>query len=135
MPLARIKPYDKRRGHLLRRYTLLGHRFEADKGWYVVDDALAELLRKARQNPTDDESPLAFDVADTALEGREIEQAPIKRAETPKSGSLDMPLRTSGTTLSTEDLPATKPDEFSKAVSASAGFKRRGAYRRRRVKE
>ncbi len=34
--LVRLKPYDHRRGHVLRRYTYAGIKFQVDRGWSRV---------------------------------------------------------------------------------------------------
>ena len=60
--LVRLKPYDPRRGHVLRRYTYAGIKFQEERGWYRVEKAVAEYLRGVRETPTDRYSPLAFDV-------------------------------------------------------------------------
>lgn len=73
--LVRLKPYDPKRGHVLRRYTAFGVRFEESRGWYRVSDEVAEYLGKVRQQPGLDYTPLAFDVCTeeeaVALETRE----------------------------------------------------------------
>lgn len=44
MAYVRIHPFDPRRGFKVKRYIVLGVRFEADKGWYEVpDDYIPEL--------------------------------------------------------------------------------------------
>ncbi len=59
--LIRLKPYDVRRGHLLKRYTYAGIRFAAGE-WCCVDTAVADYLRTVHQ--TDRYSPLAFELGD-----------------------------------------------------------------------
>jgi hypothetical protein len=63
--LVRIKPYDPRRGQVLRRYTLSrfnGIRLEEGRGWYQVDDDVAAYLATIRNVDGDELSPLAFEV-------------------------------------------------------------------------
>lgn len=63
---VRIRPYDKRRGQLVRRYIYGGFRFEADHGWYEVDDAIADYLKTVLTFPEDPDSKPVFDVSDQA---------------------------------------------------------------------
>ncbi len=60
--LVRLKPYDPRRGFVLRRYTYRGIKFHEERGWYRVDKDVGEYLRSVRQVPGDEHAPLAFDV-------------------------------------------------------------------------
>ena len=60
--LVRLKSHDPRRGHVMRRYTYRGIKFQEDRGWYRVENDVAEYLRTVRQVTTDEHSPLAFDV-------------------------------------------------------------------------
>jgi hypothetical protein len=60
--LVRLKPYDPRRGHVLRRYTYAGIKFQEERGWYRVERPVAEYLRAVREVPTDRYAPPAFDV-------------------------------------------------------------------------
>lgn len=60
--LVRIKPYDPRRGHVLRRFTYRGMKICEDQSWRPVNEDVAEHLRGVRQSADDDSSPLAFDM-------------------------------------------------------------------------
>lgn len=60
--LVRLKHYDPRRGHVLRRFTYAGVKIHEERGWYRVTTPVAEHLRTVRQVAGDDYSPLAFDV-------------------------------------------------------------------------
>jgi len=71
--LVRLKPYNPKRVHLLRRFTYRGVRFMEDRGWYRVDEEIAGYLRDVRQVDSDPDSPLAFDVC-TEEEARAIEE-------------------------------------------------------------
>lgn len=64
--LVRLKPYDPRRGHVLRRYTYAGIKFQEERGWYRVERPVAEYLRAVREVPSDRYAPLAFDVCTEA---------------------------------------------------------------------
>ena len=60
--LVRLKPYDPRRGFVLRRYTYAGIKFHEERGWYRVDRHVGDYLRAVRQVLGDEHAPLAFDV-------------------------------------------------------------------------
>jgi len=108
--LVRLKPYDPRRGQVLRRYTYAGIKFQEERAWYRVEVAVAEHLRSVRQVPTDEHSPLAFDVCTEAeakaLEAKESDAAKFKRSAT--DDLKVVPARPTGT-VTTEDLPASVP--------------------------
>ena len=85
--LVRLKPYNKRRGHLLRRVNFRGVKFEAHKGWYKVDDNTAAQLGNVRQTAYDEDSPQAFDVL-TQDEARAVE-ASENKAKQEKAKAAD----------------------------------------------
>ncbi len=66
MKFVRIRPYNKARGQLVRRYVYGGVRFEVDHGWYEVDDEIAEYLKTVLTHPQDPDSKPVFDVSDQA---------------------------------------------------------------------
>lgn len=78
--LARLKPYNERKGHLTRTYMIDGSRFFVDRGWYEVPDALGEKLRELHQDHHNEDSPYLFDVG-TQAEAEKIEQKEVE-AET-----------------------------------------------------
>ena len=78
--LVRIKPYDPKRGHVVRRYTVFSIRFDETRGWYRVADEVADYLGKVHQAPHDEDSPLVFDVC-TEAEAHALEEAERKKAE------------------------------------------------------
>jgi len=78
--LIRIKPYDPKKGNVIRRYTAFGVRFEEARGWYKVSDEVAAYLGTVHQRPGDDDSPLAFDVC-TEEEAQRLETSEKKKAE------------------------------------------------------
>ena len=84
--LVRLKPYDPRRGHVLRRYTYAGIKFQEERGWYRVERPVAEYLRAVREVPSDRYAPLAFDVCTEAeakaLDAGEQEVAKVKKSAT-----------------------------------------------------
>jgi hypothetical protein len=84
--LVRLKPYDPRRGNVLRRFTFRGIKFHEERGWYRVEGAVADYLRGVHQVPSDPYSPRAFDVCTEAeakaLEATQTEEAKVKRNAT-----------------------------------------------------
>lgn len=88
--LVRLKPYDPKRGHVLRRYTYRGIRFVVERGWYRVSAAMAEHLEGVRQNPNNPQSPPAFDVV-TEEEAQRLD-AEAAKAERPTLASDAIPL-------------------------------------------
>lgn len=122
--LARLKPYNKRRGHLLQRLHISGFgRLDASKGWYAVDEALADRLRACRQDENDPNSPEACDVV-TEEEAREIDAREsaanaraaanrpneVQRQRSTRAGSDAGPRRRSDV-MTTADLPRNARDE------------------------
>jgi hypothetical protein len=81
--LVRLKAYDPRRGHVLRRFTYRGIKFHEERGWYRVDKSVADYLRGVRQRTGDEHSPLAFDVCTEeeakGLDTREKEAAAARK--------------------------------------------------------
>lgn len=64
---VRLKPYDVKRGYLVRRYMLAGHEFMTDNEtgrpiWNRVTAQAAAFLKPLKQNPDDPESKDLFDV-------------------------------------------------------------------------
>ena len=82
--LVRLKSFDPRRGHIVRRFTYAGIKFHEDRGWYRVEKNVADYLRTARQVAGDDVTPLAFDVCSEekakALDVREESEAKVRKA-------------------------------------------------------
>ena len=60
--LARLKPFNERKGHLARTYTIDGNRFFVERGWYEVPDDLGLKLRDLHQDHYNPDSPFLFDV-------------------------------------------------------------------------
>jgi hypothetical protein len=82
--LVRLKPYDPRRGNVLRRFTYRGIKFHQERGWYRVEKAVAEHLRSIHQVPAAPLSPLAFDVCSDdeakTLDAKEKDSATARKA-------------------------------------------------------
>lgn len=108
--LVRLKPYDPRRGHVLRRYTYAGIKFQEERGWYRVEKPIADYLRAVREVLSDRYSPLAFDVCTEAeakaLESTEAEESKVKRSAT--DDLKVVPARPAGA-LTSDDLPKHAP--------------------------
>ena len=107
--LVRLKPYDPKRGHVIRRYTAFSIRFEEARGWYKVADEVAAYLATVHQVPGDEDSPLAFDVC-SEEEAQRLETAEKKKAEERARAAepnvaqpYDVSVR--GGDLTTADLP------------------------------
>ncbi len=84
--LVRLKPFDPRRGHVLRRFTYAGVKIHEERGWYRVSKPVGEYLRSVRQVASDEYSPLAFDVCTEeeakALDMREEVETKVRRSAT-----------------------------------------------------
>ncbi len=80
--LVRLKPYDKRRRHVMRMYVHgpTGKRFSEKAGWYKVDDSLAAYLGTVSQIEGDEDAPRAFDVC-SAVQAQAIDAAEKKTRE------------------------------------------------------
>jgi hypothetical protein len=72
--LVRLKPYDKRRRHVMKVYVHgpTGKKFEERKGWYKVDVELARYLGGVQEIEGDEYAPLAFDIC-TQEEAKRID--------------------------------------------------------------
>ena len=119
--LVRLKPYDPRRGHVLRRYTYAGIKFQEERGWYRVERPVAEYLRAVREVPSDRYAPLAFDVC-TEAEAKGLDAKEKESAVTRKTASDDIKVslpqddaKATGA-LTTDDLQ-TKSSESAKSRS------------------
>ena len=78
--LIRLKPFDPKKGHIIRRYTVSGTTFEERKGWYRVSDHAAAYLATVHQIADDEDSPMAFDVC-TQDDAKRIDAAERRKAE------------------------------------------------------
>ena len=111
--LVRLKTYDPRRGHVLRRYTYRGIKLQEERGWYRVSSAVADYLKEVRQQPTDEHSPPAFDVCTDAeakaLEAKEMEDSAVRKGATDR-----IAVSSARGAVTTEDIP---DDKDSKQVS------------------
>lgn len=111
--LVRLKPFDPKKGHVIQRYTAFSIRFEERRGWYKVSDEVATYLAAVHQRPSDDESPLAFDVC-TEEEAQRVETAEKKKAEeraraAEPNVANPYDISAKPTDLTTADLPQPQP--------------------------
>lgn len=116
---VRLKPHNPRRGHVLRRYSFRGLRFNEGR-WFKVPSALAQELAVVHQKHGDPDSPLAFDVA-TEKQANAIEEAERRKLEEEQRrvrsaevvGARDIrdsDIRDSGA-MTTRDLPKNAKDK------------------------
>ena len=112
---VRLKPYDPRRGYVLRRYTYRGIKFHEERGWFRVPKDVAEYLRAVHQSPGDEHSPLAFDVCSEA-EAKNLETKEKEASVTRKTASDDIKVSVPqddakrGGALTTGDLQSADDD-------------------------
>ncbi len=80
--LVRLKPHDRKKGNVLRRYTAFGMCFKEEQGWYGdVPDFVVDYLRTVHQIPGDESTPLAFDVAEDLTEAKGLMEVEKKARE------------------------------------------------------
>ncbi|WP_342379450.1 hypothetical protein NVS55_08275 [Myxococcus stipitatus] len=106
--LVRLKPYDPRRGFVLRRFTYAGIRFQDERGWYRVERKVGEHLRAVRTVPTDRYAPLAFDVC-TEAEAKALDAGESEAAKVKRSATDDLKVVPARGTVTTDDLPKATP--------------------------
>jgi hypothetical protein len=87
--LVRIKPFDPKKGQLVKRFTVAGMNYREEQGWYPCrDEKIANALKS--MHPEGDESrPLIFDVC-TVEEARELERRESRRARSERRSSEDV---------------------------------------------
>lgn len=102
--LVRLKPFDPKRGFVVRRYIFEHKRYEVESGWYEVDDATGAKLKLLLQNEDDLSSKDLFDVCEPgearALEERErvAAERAAQRASAARPHRTDAPARAAMTT-------------------------------------
>ena len=127
--LVRLKPYDRRRGHVLRTLTYRGMKFVGERGWYRVNRVTADELRTLHQVHGDPLSPRAFDVC-TEEEALRMD-ADEAAANRPVRATDDVPLmapKRAPDALTTADLPET-------SATPLAGDERTALRRGRKAQE
>lgn len=87
MKYARLKPWDGKK-HLRRTYTCFGIKFLETRGWYKVDDDVAEYLATVVQIETDPESHPAFDIVDNEAAAKAL----VKSEELRKKAKIQAKL-------------------------------------------
>lgn len=104
--LVRLKPYDKHRGHVMRRLHVFGTLYHEARGWYKVDDRVAEKLAAVHQKDNDSHSPLAFDICseDEAVK-LEVDE---KKAAEARATAAEPNVATSATDLTSKDVKPTE---------------------------
>jgi hypothetical protein len=107
--LVRLRPHDPRRGHVLRRYTYKGIKFDSDRGWYKVTKAVADYLRTVHQETGNEHSPLAFDVC-TETQAQEIDAREHEETNPRKGAADDIKV-----SVARDDKSGDKPDQRSQA--------------------
>jgi len=124
--LVRLKPYDHRRGHVLRRYTYAGIKFQVERGWSRVEKPVGEYLRTVHQLSGDSYSPLAFDVC-TEEEAKAIDATETEASKVKRSATDDLkvvPARPNGA-LTTDGLPKAAPPAAGKEDDPRRGKRER----------
>lgn len=133
MKLVRIKPYNPKKGYKLRTYVFRGLALRETAGWYELPDDDAAYLATVRNDDTDSNSPLAFDVC-TKEEAEAVEDAEKRQAE---KATAAAPLRvhqpsvsdsrgaakraaSAENVLTTADLPGNAEDLESEDLAADA---------------
>jgi hypothetical protein len=132
--LVRLKAFDPRQRHTLRRYTYRGIVFAEDRGWCRVEADVAAYLRGVRQVPDDPHAPAAFDVC-TDEEARRLDaadEAGSRRRVTSDDPVPFVRARDAGA-LSTDDLPKGLPPKAAepKAAEPKSEAKAEGAESKR----
>lgn len=74
--LVRLKPFNEKKGYVVRVYMIDGVRFHEERGWYEVPDEFANRLRELHQDHYNDDSPLLFDVC-TRKEAERLDAAAV----------------------------------------------------------
>lgn len=123
----RLKPYNPRAGHVLRRYTYRGIRFESEKNWYPVPLSVAEYLASVRNVADDPQSPLAFEVRTREqaewIARKEFEEAVQGGRARPGQGPALVPRDTAD-----QLRPGVDPPPVTQADLTTADLARRESY-------
>jgi hypothetical protein len=114
---VRLKRRDPKHGVVLRQYVYQGIRFLESEGWYVVEEEVADYLRKARQKATDPQSPEAFDIC-TEKEARAIDEK--ENLESKPRRPADQARSTQARGLTSKDLQKVKQKEKPRKKASSS---------------
>lgn len=100
--LVRLYPRHPQLGFVLRSYTILEPqplRFLEHRGWYEVDDEVADLLADVPQQERYPTGPKAFMIASDKSEAKAMEErardAVLKARREETVGTVDEPVKTS----------------------------------------
>lgn len=109
---VRLKPYNRKEGHLLQRFTIGSKRMLAGR-WYKVDDSLAKKCAEVHQPrppkmTSTAPTPLAFDVTETKAKAEAVEKA--SKPKPPVEETKDL----TTADLTTTDLTGSKADDEKK---------------------
>jgi len=89
--LVRLKPFNRKKGHVLRCYTYRGIRFLERRGWTRVRKDIADYVQTVHQIAGDEDSPLAFDVcSETEAKAIDKREAQDAQAKTPAEQAKDV---------------------------------------------
>ena len=121
--LVRLKPYDPRRGHVLRRYTFAGIKFQHDRGWYRVEEPVGAYLKGVRQVNGDEYSQLAFDVC-TEQEAKELETSEANASKVKQEASAEIKVSPARPAVTTAELPTPATPKDSPKADANPRPKR-----------
>ncbi len=116
--LVRLKPYNRKEGHLLQRLTVRSKRMSAGR-WYKVTVAFAAQLAEMRQPrppgmTSTAPTPLCFDITDTKAQAEAVEKA--SKPKPPVDATEDL---SGGADLKTTDLTPAKEDKPSRRRHSS----------------
>jgi hypothetical protein len=107
--LVRLKPYDPRRGHVLRRFTYAGIKFQEERGWYRVErQGRPSTCAPCARCPPTSYAPLAFDVC-TEAEAKALDAGESEAAKVKRSATDDLKVTTARGTVTSDDLPKNAP--------------------------
>lgn len=94
--LVRLYPRNPKKGWFIQIYTdvELNIKFLALRGWYEVEDDVAEKLRQVRQKKYDPRSGPAFLIADDKAHAKELEKTVLRPPEKDDEsiGTTDAPI-------------------------------------------
>lgn len=84
--LCKIHPYTPSQGYFRKRHICPPYTFRVERGWYEVDDTIAEKLRGEFNNPGDPTSRPVFIIASKAEAGAmdKAEQEIAAKADAPQ---------------------------------------------------
>ena len=125
MNYVRLRPYNPRKGHLLRVYVHRSHKFVHGK-WYEVSDAMGEELSMVVSRQDDEDSPLAFDIFETKEDAQDLLRAERIEREKAKA-NVDDPEVVG--VLTTSDLNDDEAAQAARAKRAAENLERAKAKR------